>query len=397
MNEAQNKANFLFCSVFTNSLFARSRGYRFLFRQVPNAYDRHPSWAKIKFARQELPFTRVVLFVDSDAFVRDFTSWIEELLPPVQPSKSDPTIMVIAREVSQRVCHGCFDRFNCGIWLMRNSSTALQMLDEWYRAPLEPTYKQLQLPTLEWSMEQRSFHRVVYDRYAAQIKVVDYDEINGHNGRYVRHFSGFEHIHRSTILADVAFCTLLYVTMSAATTGAGGAGGSIVGDRGGRGRGGASSPAAEPGRWPLLEGAKAHLANASTALEFFDYTRKRFYLWDPASDRLTARLEWDQNCCSGKGKGKANGKSGGSPDRCTALHLGLPFSSRGTQLAHYPPLYLSRHQIRSNGTHWGGLMHEECVGSSREECRRRYGKAANDLGMEYCACKPPAERSACCA
>ena len=59
------------------------------------------------------------------------------------------------------------------------------MLDEWYRAPVDPAYKHLQLPTLEWSMEQRSFHRVIYDRYAAQISVLDYDEINGHNGRYI--------------------------------------------------------------------------------------------------------------------------------------------------------------------------------------------------------------------
>jgi hypothetical protein len=133
--DEDNKAEYLFCTVFTNALFARSRGYRFVFVPVMSAYDRHPSWAKIKIVRKLLPETSVVLFVDSDAFVRDFSSWVETLLPPT----STDTLMVISREVSQRVCHGCIDRFNCGIWLMRNSTRTLQMLDEWYVTPLEST------------------------------------------------------------------------------------------------------------------------------------------------------------------------------------------------------------------------------------------------------------------
>ena len=90
-------------------------------------------------------------------------------------------------------------------------------------------------------MEQRTFHKVIYEKYKGTnnieltisgmrplndlngsttdagtgiIRVLAYDDLNGHNGRFVRHYSGLEHVHRSTILADAAYCTLLYATVS---------------------------------------------------------------------------------------------------------------------------------------------------------------------------------------
>ena len=87
-----------------------------------------------------------------------------------------------------------------------------------------------------------------------------------------------------------------------------------------------------------------------------------------------------------------------------------PAAAAGAEPAHHPALPVPSPRQRlcasiptpiitaAARNCWYGPDPLRCdVGSSREECRRRYGKAANDLGMEYCACKPPAERSACCA
>jgi hypothetical protein len=143
-------------------------------------------------------------------------------------------------------------------------------------------------------------------------------------------------------------------------------------------------------RWPLLEGARRHMGgylhrhNSSTVsattdahsatgreregkkgqegqegqegqdvrmLEFFDYTTKRYYLWDTERGRLAKKFGFRENCCTESKQARRNrrrkavaatvlegaavGKTGSAGsagsaegsttvDRCRALLLGLP-------------------------------------------------------------------------
>jgi hypothetical protein len=223
-----------------------------------------------------------------------------------------------------------------------------------------------------------------------------------------------------------------------------------------RGNISALSPPLFSGRWPLYEGARRYIEQHSNGggeqrenrvggsvdgliLEFFDYTTKGYYLWDSAQGKLAKKLAWGENCCTesnlekrarrrreraraassssahapSTGTGgirktqtqtssgsRAEATAAKKPDRCAALLLGLPMpaanAATGIPFAHYPPRYLSHHQARSSGNHYGGNTLEECIGGSREDCLAMYKDAKNEAGIPYCACVPETERQGCC-
>eukprot|EP00937_MAST-01D_sp_MAST-1D-sp2_P000856 g856.t1 len=251
--------NIMLASLYINANFAHSRGYAFHFERLPPMVkgtpgDRHPSWKKVRLVKRLLMKYDYVLFIDSDAYVRQFDSWFEDHI--INRELKD-NIMVVSRDLSMQVCFGCFDRFNGGIWAVKNSSGTHEMFEDWWEAPFRYPQADLQmhkdLPVWEWSMEQRSLHAVIYDKYSKKfgIKALDFSHdpmMNSWNGRYIRHLSGWETWTKSTLMMGLALCTWAY---------------------------------AQRAPNDILRGAHQYLASKNTRfVSFFDENHKRYYIYD---------------------------------------------------------------------------------------------------------------------
>ena len=292
--------NILLASTYINAHYAHARGYAYHFERLPpmvkgKAGDRHPSWKKVPLVKRLLLKYQYVLFVDSDAYVRQFDGWFEDVIVR-REFVENGNIMVLSRDLSMKVCFGCFDRFNGGIWAVKNSSITHEMFEDWWEAPARYPGADLQLgkdlPVWEWAMEQRSLHAVIYDKYKKHgIKAFDFSHepaMNGWNGRYVRHLSGWESWYKSTISMGLALCTWAYAQRSPDD---------------------------------VYEGARTYLASKNTRfVQFFDEKVKRYYAYDTT---LKKNCGWIQDTRSPDHVPSSCGASTGV-DVCSLQSFGVP-------------------------------------------------------------------------
>ncbi len=83
--------------------------------------------------------------------------------------------------------------------LFRNHPATLRLLDDWFQAPSVDVCRAWKY---EHPREQKCLNLLAAERFQQEIKLVDYDVLNGRDGGFIRHFMGLGNEERTVLLRD---------------------------------------------------------------------------------------------------------------------------------------------------------------------------------------------------
>lgn len=152
--------------------------------QVPaEKLDRHSAWLKLVALRAMLPRYQYILYLDSDTFVRppgtpDLVQMLER--DASLNAQQQDKFMTVTREDPRFP-----DVANTGVMMLRNTSKALDMLDDWWLAVIR--HPEWAVLLKAWSFEQGAFTHVIYPQYEQHISLLQLEKYNSPEGKHVCH------------------------------------------------------------------------------------------------------------------------------------------------------------------------------------------------------------------
>lgn len=170
-----------------NSYQCESIGMNYEFVQIHELCDRNPSWSKMLYAKEHLPWDhddRIVVLMDSDAWIKDpkaFLDWMYYFYRSKEQSVflSDET----------RCVHTSLDEggdkiiANGGLVGLKLRKDAKDFVDEVWSCP--DRFPDHNVYKTEWSYEQRCIHKVL--QYSRRAMIAPLHKFNTPAGTIVRH------------------------------------------------------------------------------------------------------------------------------------------------------------------------------------------------------------------
>lgn len=197
-------------AAMVNYMYAAKHGYSFIVQKCPRTEDLGKEWMwdennqyvfvwskPVMFARY-LEHFEYVFYIDSDAVFWDFEKPIEDM---IKKFEEDPELcMVMAEDCSSS--QKCYDKenVNAGVMLLKRSPTTSALLKEWIDAA--ETAECADWKTVH-PREQQCLNILRQNRYSKQILKLPTSEMNGNDGKWVRHYMATEKDFRNDTLRDV--------------------------------------------------------------------------------------------------------------------------------------------------------------------------------------------------
>jgi hypothetical protein len=178
-----------------NRAYCKRHGYDFIV-QRPNSVpaDRHGNWLKIDAVLSQLDSSDFVLYMDGDAYFYNHDRRIEHLIEELMPAGC--TLLAGTNSKNREVAWGdCVA--NTGVFLIRNSPSALELLMAWRDLP-----KKGSPWAHRWPVEQGAFSEVIFPKYSDRISIVDYYHLNGTDGYFIRHLMGEDEQTRTHVFQE---------------------------------------------------------------------------------------------------------------------------------------------------------------------------------------------------
>ena len=186
-----------------NYKYCAKHGYSFIVERCPRKQDMKKDWmwngqdeylfvwSKPTLLRRHLPNYDYVLFIDSDAVFWDHDTRIEDM---IQRHIGKGVCVVIGEDCRDK--NFCWDKqaLNTGSMLVANNPQTIKILDHWIKA----TENECKDWKYAHTREQKCLQILRDNTYGHQIKTIPYNEINGHDGKWIRHYMGIptpERIH----------------------------------------------------------------------------------------------------------------------------------------------------------------------------------------------------------
>jgi len=182
-----------------NRNYSVSHGYSFKCFGYPtdiDMSDRHPAWSRVYYAIKQAPLYDYILYLDGDAFVFDPKFELEVLVNKY--FSDDHTLFLASRD--QKLMNSVFhcNRPNAGVFLIKCTDDTQSLLDAWWNVPYDEYYSGKVIKDSERYLDHKDtlFNHpyeqlalwFLRDRYPSSFKFVDsYRELNGLDGRFVRH------------------------------------------------------------------------------------------------------------------------------------------------------------------------------------------------------------------
>jgi hypothetical protein len=180
-----------------NKAYCQRHAYEFLvFTPHLAPEDRSIHWMKIKAVLEALPHYDLVLWMDADAWVHDHARRLEDQLNLVRHAQNGTEIVIGTDRLNQEI--GWSDgRANTGVFLVRNTALARQILEEWWDVP---SYDPETART--WPVDQAAFNRHILPKWSStgRVVLVDYRHLNGMDGEFIRHPMGQALSYRTHLL-----------------------------------------------------------------------------------------------------------------------------------------------------------------------------------------------------
>jgi hypothetical protein len=176
-----------------NRSYCDRHGHGFHILRPPEKIRRCPVWYKVSGVKNLLAGSDFVLFIDADAFFLDCTKSLQSLIDEHMRGAA----LLFGTDRQDKNFAWSDSDANTGVFLVRNCQHAVEVLEEWWNVPA--VYDDRWLWT--WPPEQGAFNaHVRLGRYADQIKVINYKYMNGNDGSFIRHLSGFSDEERLVLL-----------------------------------------------------------------------------------------------------------------------------------------------------------------------------------------------------
>jgi len=182
-----------------NNNYAIHHGYSFSCYGHPldvDMSDRHPAWARVYYAGQNMHMYDYMLYIDGDAFVYNQEIKVEDLVNKY--FSDDQTIFLFARD--QKLMNAVFhcNRPNAGVFLIKCCDAAKSLINDWWKVPNDEYYSDKYIKdtgryldhkdTLDSHPYEQLALWFLRDRYPNAFRFTDiYRELNGLDGRFVRH------------------------------------------------------------------------------------------------------------------------------------------------------------------------------------------------------------------
>ena len=146
MINSPNIPNYAHCATINNYLYSTKYSYDFIVERQPSniqeKWQWDPEneyvivWSKAEIIKKHLKNYHYVLFIDSDAFFKNFDYKIEDIL--VKELSQNPDKVIIFQEDKWRkdLCYGIIsDEICAGLIFVKNCQKAFDILDVWIRSP----------------------------------------------------------------------------------------------------------------------------------------------------------------------------------------------------------------------------------------------------------------------
>jgi hypothetical protein len=150
-------------------------------------------WFKVKGSLDLLQNCNFVLFLDADAYFFDHRKPIEHLIDEHMGSGS----FLIGTDRVNKDFAFSDSNANSGVFLVRNSKSGLDILTDWWNAPMQGNKVWL----WRWPPEQGAFNAIVRLRWGPDVlKVISYIHMNGTDGLFIRHLVAYSNQDRLQLL-----------------------------------------------------------------------------------------------------------------------------------------------------------------------------------------------------
>src|SRR6266436_8802890 len=175
-----------------NRKYCDIHGYEFKVIAPSEEIGRSPIWRKVSGVATLLPDADFVLFLDADAYFRDFSV---PLMPLIQ-HMSDAALL-LGSDRRDRTFAWSDRNANTGVFVVRNSKQGFRVFEEWWNAPIRYDSRWLWM----WPPEQAALNYVVRPLFPeCVIKVIPYFYMNGSDGTFIRHLMGMPNDQRVQVL-----------------------------------------------------------------------------------------------------------------------------------------------------------------------------------------------------
>lgn len=180
-------------STYINYKYCAGHGYSFVVERCPRKEDLKKDWmwdednqylivwSKPVLVKKHLKDCDYLFFIDSDAIFADHAKTIEMMIE--RHVKKD-TCLVIGEDCLRK--DYCYNKqnLNAGSMLFVNNPKTIELLDYWMSAANKECSEWKYRHTREQMCLQ-----IIYDqRYKKNIKIIPYDEINGMDGKWIKHY-----------------------------------------------------------------------------------------------------------------------------------------------------------------------------------------------------------------
>ena len=178
-----------------NKYYCDLHGYDWKVFNIPEEFPARPKpWLRVWYARKYLQNYDYIMFLDGDAFFVDLNTKLDGLLEYF----SDNISFLFARD--QKLPNYIFhkDLPNAGVFLIKNSPNAVSLLDAWWDVPESKNWEgklfyddNRYLDNTD-TLHQHPYEQLalwfVYEEHKTAFKLTkDYRELNGVDGKFVKH------------------------------------------------------------------------------------------------------------------------------------------------------------------------------------------------------------------
>ena len=212
MMNSPNIPKYAHYATLINSMYAARHGYGFMVMRCPDRQDMDKDWAydpdneyvfvwsKARMLAKALESFDIVLYIDSDAHVWDPSITVESRVEKLMPNPA--TCIVMAQDCQKT--NACWSSgMNAGVILARRTENVTRILDHWMRPDddcAEWKYKH--------TREQACINILHTKYYSDFIRNVPVQEMNGSDGRWIRHYMARSAQDRQRIMQRVLERTL---------------------------------------------------------------------------------------------------------------------------------------------------------------------------------------------
>lgn len=176
-----------------NEAYCQAHGYSFRIIREPDDKGRHPNWAKLSGVRKLLSQADYVFFLDADAYFADQEKSLESF---ITERMGDASFVGGTDRRDKYMAWSDF-QLNTGSFLVKNDEVGHKLLATWWDAPMRYDRRWL----WQWALEQSAFNYLVLHFFSEQaIKLIPYPDMNGRDGKFIRHLMGMTNEERIAIL-----------------------------------------------------------------------------------------------------------------------------------------------------------------------------------------------------